>query len=90
VTITPASIPAAPARPDRPLPDVPGVSHRFVDIGGVRLHVAKAGPSGPAAGTGDPVLVLRSFPQHWYAWRHVIGLLAPQYRLICVDLRGFS
>jgi pimeloyl-ACP methyl ester carboxylesterase len=36
------------------------------------------------------VLVLRSFPQHWYAWRHVIGLLAPQHRLICVDLRGFG
>jgi len=91
MTITPASIPAAaPARPDRRLPDVPGVSHRFVDIGGARLHVAEAGPSGPVAGTGGPVLPLHSFPQHWHAWRHVIGLPAPQYRLICVDLRGFG
>jgi hypothetical protein len=68
MTITPASIPAAaPARPDRPLPDVPGVSHRFVDSGGVRLHVAEADPSGLAAGTGDLVLLLHSFPQHWHA-----------------------
>jgi pimeloyl-ACP methyl ester carboxylesterase len=86
--ITSASGPAA--RPGRPLPEVPGVSHRFVDVGGVRLHVAETGPAGPAADTGDPVLLLHSFPQHWYAWRHVIGLLAPEYRLICVDLRGFG
>jgi pimeloyl-ACP methyl ester carboxylesterase len=88
---TPASSPAAsPAHFGRPLPDVPGVSHRFVDVGGVRLHIAEAGPAGPAAGTGDPVLLLHSFPQHWFAWRHVIGLLAGEYRLICVDLRGFG
>ena len=91
MTITPASSPAtARARPNRPLPDIPGVSHRMVDIGGVRLHVAEAGPAGPAAGTGDPVLLLHGFPQHWYAWRHVIGLLAGEYRLICADLRGFG
>jgi pimeloyl-ACP methyl ester carboxylesterase len=78
------------ARPGRPFPQVPGVSHRFVDIGGVRLHVAEAGPAGQAAGAGDPVLLLHSFPQHWYAWRHVIGLLAGEYRLICPDLRGFG
>jgi pimeloyl-ACP methyl ester carboxylesterase len=81
---------AALARSGRPLPEVPGVRHRFVDVGGVRLHVAEAGPAGPAAGTGDPVLLLHGFPQHWYAWRHVIGLLAGEYRLICPDMRGFG
>lgn len=91
MTIASASGPSTvPARPGRPFPEVPGVSHRFVDLGGVRLHVAEAGPAGPAAGAGDPVLLLHSFPQHWHAWRHVIGLLAPQYRLICPDLRGFG
>jgi len=91
MTITSASGPSTVlARPGRPFPEVPGVSHRFVNLGGVRLHVAEAGPAGPAAGAGDPVLLLHSFPQNWYAWRHVIGLLAPQYRLICPDLRGFG
>jgi pimeloyl-ACP methyl ester carboxylesterase len=69
----------------RPFPEVPGVTHRFVDAGGVRLHVAEAGD--PA---GEPVLLLHGFPQHWYAWRQVIPLLAGQYRLICVDQRGFG
>jgi len=67
----------------RPLPHVPGVTHRFVTVRGVRLHVAEAG-------SGDPVLLLHSFPQHWYAWRRVIPLLAGQYRLICPDWRGFG
>ena len=67
----------------RPFPHVPGVTHRFVMVRGVRLHVAEAGD-------GDPVLLLHGFPQHWYAWRHVIPLLAGQYRLICPDLRGFG
>ena len=67
----------------RPLPHVPGMTHRFITVRGVRLHVAEAG-------RGDPVLLLHSFPQHWYAWRHVVPLLAGQYRLICPDWRGFG
>jgi len=67
----------------RPFPHVPGVTHRFVDVRGARLHVAEAGD-------GDPVVLLHSFPQHWYAWRHVVPLLAGQYRLISPDWRGFG
>ena len=67
----------------RPFPHVPGVTHRFVDVRGARLHVAEAGD-------GDPVVLLHSFPQHWYAWRHVAPLLAGQYRLIIPDWRGFG
>ncbi|WP_051468422.1 alpha/beta fold hydrolase [Actinomadura oligospora] len=69
------------------MPDVPGVDHRFVDLPqrGVRLHVAEAGPR-----DGEPVLLLHGFPQHWYAWRHVIPQLAVDHRVIAVDLRGFG
>jgi pimeloyl-ACP methyl ester carboxylesterase len=67
----------------RSFPHVPGVTHRFVNVRGVRLHVAEAGG-------GDPVVLLHSFPQHWYAWRHVVPLLSGQYRLICPDWRGFG
>lgn len=72
-----------PGRGARPFPHVPGVRHRFVTVRGVRVHVAEAGG-------GDPVLLLHGFPQHWYAWRHVIPLLAGQYRLFCPDWRGFG
>jgi pimeloyl-ACP methyl ester carboxylesterase len=65
------------------IPHVDGVSHRMVQAGEVRLHVAEAG-------SGDPVLMLHGWPQHWYCWRKIIPHLAPSYRLICPDLRGFG
>lgn len=63
------------------MPQLDGVEHRFVDIPGLRMHVAEAG-------RGDPVLLLHGFPQHWWEWRKVIPELAEHYRLVCPDLRG--
>jgi pimeloyl-ACP methyl ester carboxylesterase len=65
------------------MPEVAGVVHRYVDTGRLRLHVAEAG-SGPV------VLLLHGWPQHWYAWRKLIPLLADSCRLVCPDLRGFG
>jgi pimeloyl-ACP methyl ester carboxylesterase len=64
-------------------PEVPGVEHRFVQAGGLRMHVAEAGE-------GEPMLLLHGWPQHWYAWRKVIPQLAPHVRVICPDFRGFG
>ena len=57
------------------------VEHRFVDTTRLRMHVAEAG-------SGDALILLHGWPQHWYAWRDVIPLLADRYRVICPDLRG--
>lgn len=65
------------------LPQLPGVEHRFVDLPGLRMHVAEAGH-------GDPIVLLHGFPQHWWEWRKVIPGLAERYRVICPDLRGFG
>lgn len=65
------------------MPDVEGVEHRFVELDDFRVHVAEAG-------TGEPVLLLHGWPQHWYMWRGVIERLAPSFRLIAPDLRGFG
>jgi pimeloyl-ACP methyl ester carboxylesterase len=65
------------------LPELPGVSHEHVDAGGLRMHVALAGP--PEA---PPVLLVHGWPQNWWAWRRVIGLLAERFRVIAPDLRG--
>jgi pimeloyl-ACP methyl ester carboxylesterase len=70
----------------RPMPsigDLPRISHRMLETERLRMHVAEVG-------SGPPVLLLRGWPQHWYAWRHLIPLLADRYRLICPDLRGFG
>ena len=63
------------------LPTLPGVEHAYVDLPGLRMHVAEAG-------AGEPVLLLHGFPQHWWEWRGVIPRLAPHYRVIAPDLRG--
>jgi pimeloyl-ACP methyl ester carboxylesterase len=65
------------------LPHVDGVDHRFVEAGGLRMHLAEAGdPSKP------PLLLLHGWPQHWYEWRRVVPLLADDFRLVMPDLRG--
>ncbi|MGH2967638.1 MAG: alpha/beta fold hydrolase, partial [Solirubrobacteraceae bacterium] len=69
-----------------PLPELPGVRHRFLTVRtGVRVHVAEAGPEGAPA-----VLCLHGWPQHWWIWRRVIPLLRRDHRLLCPDLRGFG
>jgi pimeloyl-ACP methyl ester carboxylesterase len=64
-------------------PEVDGVTHRYVEVPGARLHVAEAGE-------GPPVLCLHGWPQHWWIWRKVIPALAEDRRVICPDLRGFG
>ena len=69
----------------RPLPDLEGVSHEYVDLPGLRMHVAVAGPA-----DAEPLVLLHGWPQHWYAWRRLIGPLSEHYRVYCPDLRGFG
>lgn len=67
----------------RPFPHLEGVTHRFVEVAGVRLHIAEAG-------SGEPVILLHTMPQHWFAWHHIIPQLASDYHVIAVDFRGFG
>ncbi len=66
-----------------PMPSLPGVQHRFIELPGLRVHV-------PEAGAGPAVLLLHGFPQHWWAWRGVIPRLAERHRVICPDLPGMG
>ena len=67
----------------RVLPESAGVEHRFVDVDGLRTHVA-------LAGDGEPLVLLHGWPQHWWQWRHVIAPLAERHLVICPDLRGLG
>ena len=63
---------------------MPGVRHERVDAGGLRTHVALAGPD-----DGEPTLLVHGWPQNFYEWRDVIPpLVAAGRRVICPDLRG--
>jgi pimeloyl-ACP methyl ester carboxylesterase len=60
------------------------LSHHDVALpDGTRLHVAEAG-------AGPPLILLHGWPQHWWAWRRLLGPLAQEHRVICPDLRGLG
>ncbi|HYZ93712.1 MAG TPA: alpha/beta hydrolase [Actinomycetota bacterium] len=59
---------------------------RFVDSGGVKIHVVEQGPE-----DGSPVLFLHGFPEFWWSWRHQLEACAEAgYRAVAMDLRGFG
>src|SRR5581483_11561431 len=59
------------------------LEHRFVDTNGIRLHCA-------VDGNGPLVILLHGFPECWYSWRHQIAALAPRFRVVAPDLRGYN
>ena len=65
------------------LPELEGVEHRYVDVRGAKLHVAEMG-------SGSPVLLVHGWPQSWWAWKSVMPLLAADFRVMALDLRGFG
>jgi pimeloyl-ACP methyl ester carboxylesterase len=59
------------------------LEHRWVDTNGIRLHCA-------VDGEGPLVIFLHGFPECWYSWRHQLAALAPRFRVVAPDLRGYN
>ena len=60
------------------------VSHREVEVSGLRMHVAERGE-------GPLVVLLHGFPETWYSWRHQIAALADAgFRVVAPDQRGYG
>ncbi|WP_281407137.1 alpha/beta fold hydrolase [Methylobacterium sp. WL64] len=57
--------------------------HRVQGAVGNRLHYV-------TGGQGAPVLLVPGWPQTWYAWRHVMPLLAKRFTVVAVDLPGMG
>jgi pimeloyl-ACP methyl ester carboxylesterase len=66
-------------------PELDGVRHEYLDVGGLRLHAALAGPV-----DAPPVMLVHGWPQNWWEWRQLIPALAKDHRVIAPDLRGFG
>jgi haloacetate dehalogenase len=60
-----------------------GVVHASARVNGVRLHYV-------TAGDGPPLFLLHGYPQSWIVWRKLVPLLAPHFRLVMPDLRGYG
>ena len=62
----------------------PGIEFDYAQIGGVRIHYAKAGDGGRL------VVLLHGFPECWYSWRHQLRELSNDFTVVAPDLRGFN
>src|SRR5437868_11398757 len=65
----------------RPFPNVDGaeVTHRYVDVNGLKIHVAEAGE-------GEPLFMYHGWPQHWWMWHQQIPFFAKRFRVIVPDM----
>ncbi|WP_051020437.1 alpha/beta fold hydrolase [Nocardia araoensis] len=66
-------------------PEIPGVRRSYVTARGVRFHVTEAGPT-----DGRPVLALHGWPEHHYAYRHLLADPPDGLRIIAPDLPGYG
>ena len=56
---------------------------RYVRANGLDFHYLEQG-------CGEPILLLHGFPDHAATWRPLAERLAPEFRLIAPDLRGYG
>jgi pimeloyl-ACP methyl ester carboxylesterase len=61
-----------------------GISHRYVEVNGIRMHVAEAGE-------GPLVVLCHGFPESWHSYRHQLeALAAAGYHAVAPDQRGYG
>lgn len=60
------------------------IKFNYAQIGGVRLHYAKAGAGSKL------VVLLHGFPEFWRSWKQQIIALSHEYTVIAPDLRGYN
>jgi pimeloyl-ACP methyl ester carboxylesterase len=60
------------------------IQHRFVEVNGIRMHIAEQGQ-------GPLVILIHGFPELWYNYRHQIAALAAAgYHAVAPDMRGYG
>ncbi|KAH7859716.1 hypothetical protein Vadar_004641 [Vaccinium darrowii] len=60
------------------------IQHKYVDVKGLKLHVAEIG-------TGPAVVFLHGFPEIWYSCRHqMVAVAGAGFRAIAPDYRGYG
>ena len=57
--------------------------HHYANNQGTKIHYA-------TLGDGEPVLFVHGFPDFWYSWRHQMATLAPHFRTVAMDTRGYN
>jgi haloalkane dehalogenase len=59
------------------------VTHRFMDLGGARVHYVDEG-------SGETVLLLHGDPAWCFLYRRIIAALRADFRCVAMDYRGYG
>lgn len=59
------------------------VEHGYATNNEVKIHYA-------AMGKGPLIVMIHGFPDFWFTWRHQMTALAPDYRVVAIDQRGYN
>ncbi|WP_165422954.1 alpha/beta fold hydrolase [Ktedonosporobacter rubrisoli] len=59
------------------------VQHDYADNDGVKIHYV-------SLGNGPLLVMIHGFPDFWYSWRYQMVALAPHYRVVALDQRGYN
>ncbi len=57
--------------------------HHHSEVDGLNWHWVEVG-------SGYPVVLLHGIPESWACWQHQMPILAEQFRVIAIDLKGFG
>jgi predicted alpha/beta-fold hydrolase len=81
------SIHRLPPSKQPPDPELAALGSGFISdaaqVNGTTLHYVRGG-------TGPAVILLHGFPEDWYAYHSVMPMLAKQFAVVAVDLRGIG
>lgn len=58
-----------------------GFTQQLVPVNGIRINAV-------VGGSGPPILLLHGWPETWWEWHQVMPLLAGQFSVVAIDLRG--
>lgn len=61
----------------------PDWNHNYASVNGIRIHFVRHGG-------GFPLILLHGWPEFWRIWCRNIAVLAEQFDVVALDLRGFG
>ena len=62
---------------------VPGFTSNFIVINDISIHYVHGGK-------GDPLILIPGYPETWWAYHHVMPILAESNQVFVVEIRGMG
>lgn len=68
---------------DELIKSLPGFQNHYLKVNGINLHYVEGGE-------GQPLVLFPGWPETWWAYHKIMPVLAANYHVIVVDIRGMG